>query len=154
MQRWYETKKGQRHIIHWSENFAIKNEEIDKDHKILFKIANDAFLMSQEGADKTKLKEVITKLLDYFKSHFEHEENFMKEINYPRIEHHQKLHHSIIELTNRLLKGIPSMDTKTFELELALFVEKHLVTHIEYDDMKIKHFLNGDDEMSIVLDDM
>lgn len=154
IQQWYDSKKGQRHIVNWIPDYIIGNKDLDEDHQLLFKLANDAFVKSEKGADKAELKKIMLELLSYFESHFEHEEDYMDEIGYPRLEHHEKIHDEILKTTSKLIKEMMYMDTKTFEFELALFVEKHLVAHILYEDMKIKHFLDGRDEMTVLLDDI
>jgi len=152
IQKFYEAKKGQRHVIRWDSDLSIGEETIDDEHKFLFEVANKAFVLSQNGANKAELKEIILSLLSYFESHFEHEERYMEEIEYPYLKKHQEIHKSIIHKTNEFIKEMVHMDTKTFEVELALFIERFVVQHILHEDKKIKNFLMNN-EMVVNLED-
>ena len=152
IQRFYEAKKGQRHVIRWSDELSMENENIDEEHKALFVIANEAFSMSEKGASKAELKAIVVKLLSYFETHFEHEERYMKEIEYPKLKRHQESHAKIIQKSHLLLKEMSHMDAKTFEVELALLIEKSIVQHILLADKRIKDFLTNN-TMSVILED-
>ena len=142
---WYKTKKGQKYIVRWKKEYLLNNEQIDKEHKELFKIANDAFLESESPTSKQDVRDTISKLSSYFSSHFKHEEEYMKSVSYPAINYHKLLHEKIIEEINIFLKKIPTMETAVFEFELAVFIEKWLVQHIIYEDKKIREFVDGYD---------
>ena len=76
-------------------------------------------------------------LYDYMKTHFAHEEKFMAEINYPKIDEHKKLHREIISKINDFVKQLPTMDISSFEKELAKIIDLALVHHIIQEDRKI-----------------
>lgn len=135
---WYEDKQGQKHIIKWKDSYLIENEEIDKEHQALFDIANEAFLEGESGSPKQKIKDVVHKLFSYISTHFKHEEAYMKEIKYPDYKLHCQKHEKIIEEINAFMKQMPTMNAQTFELELAISIEKWLVQHIVNEDKKIK----------------
>ncbi|MDA7817477.1 bacteriohemerythrin [Sulfurimonas sp.] len=146
IQKWYENKKGQRYIIHWQNEYLVGHKEIDDEHQFLFHISNEAFVLSEkDNSSKEKIKEIVMKLSLYIKQHFEHEENYMREIKYPHLMHHHEMHENIINEMNSFLKKIINMDTVAFEFELAIFIEKWLVQHIIYEDRKIKEFIKGED---------
>ena len=71
------------------------------------------------------------------KTHFSHEEKFMTEINYPKIEEHKKLHREIISKINEFVKQLPNMEISSFEKELAKIIDIALVHHIIQEDRKI-----------------
>ncbi len=155
IEKWYRNKKGQRHIIHWSPDYLIGEDEIDKEHQQLFEIANQAFILSEkENVDKTKIKELIVQLLSYIKNHFAHEEKYMQEIGYPQLQNHHEIHKKIVKELNSFIKKIATMEIIVFELELAILIEKWLVQHIIYEDKKIKSFLHQDDIEIINLEDI
>ncbi|MFT7003493.1 MAG: hemerythrin [Sulfurimonas sp.] len=143
---WYSNKKGQRHIVDWNDKYLIGEEQIDKDHSMLFKLANEAFVEGDKNNSKEKIKDIIDKLSLYTSTHFTNEEAFMKKIGYPQYELHCEKHKKIIKEMKAFVKLLNSMDSKTYELELelAMFIEKCFVQHIIYEDKKIKNFIDLD----------
>ncbi|NOR57569.1 MAG: bacteriohemerythrin [Sulfurimonas sp.] len=154
IQDWYKNKKGQRHVINWNDKYLVGQEDIDTEHQLLFKIANEAFKEGESTNRKQKIKDIVLKLSSYTSSHFKHEEEFMKEIGYPQYEHHCEKHEKIIKEINAFIKVMSAMDIQTFELELAIFIEKWLVQHIIYEDKKIQNFLDADDGPLIELSEL
>ena len=71
------------------------------------------------------------------KTHFSHEEKFMQDINYPKLEEHKKLHRQIISKINEFVKQLPNMNINDFEKELAKIIDIALVQHIIQEDRKI-----------------
>lgn len=154
IQQWFQTKKGQKDSVRWSEKYTLGNKKIDKEHKGIFKLANDAFFKSKKGVDKIELKKIVVELLSSFKSHFENEEKMMEDINYEGIYEHKETHNSILHRIEKFIKDISDLDRESFDTELAFIIEKQLVNHILEEDMKIKYFLESADGMSVILDDM
>ena len=121
----------------WKDIYSVNNEIIDKEHKELFNIAQEAFAYVEEKDKTKKIKEIVTDLYDYMKTHFSHEEKFMQDINYPKSEEHKKLHREIILKINEFVKQLPTMNISDFEKELAKIIDISLVQHIIQEDRKI-----------------
>lgn len=121
----------------WKDIYSVNNEIIDKEHKELFNIAQEAFAYVEEKDKTKKIKEIVTDLYDYMKTHFSHEEKFMQDINYPKSEEHKKLHREIILKINEFIKQLPTMNISDFEKELAKIIDISLVHHIIQEDRKI-----------------
>ena len=121
----------------WKDIYSVNNEIIDKEHKELFNIAQEAFAYVEEKDKTKKIKEIVTDLYDYMKTHFSHEEKFIQDINYPKSEEHKKLHREIILKINEFVKQLPTMNISDFEKELAKIIDISLVHHIIQEDRKI-----------------
>ena len=137
IQLWNTSLEDLKKNFGWKEIYSVGNVEIDREHKQLFDIAQDAFIQVEEKQRNAKIKEVLTELYTYMKTHFKHEEKFMQEINYPLIQEHKVLHHNIIEKINTFVKQLPTMDESLFEKELAKIIDTALVHHIIQEDRKI-----------------
>lgn len=137
IQLWNTSLEDLKKNFGWKEIYSVGNVEIDKEHKKLFDIAQDAFTQVEETQRNAKIKEVLTELYTYMKTHFKHEEKFMKEMNYPLLEEHKILHHNIIEKINTFIKQLPNMEESIFEKELAQIIDIALVHHIIQEDRKI-----------------
>ena len=151
IQRFYEQKQGQRHVIRWNERMSTGNEALDKEHLELFEISNRVFARSQKGANKEELRAILNELFAYFESHFAHEESYMEEIEYPYVVKHKEAHVEIIEKLKAFMQKMNALDESMFEIELAVIIERTVVEHILRADVRIKNFLI-ENKMSLNLD--
>ncbi|MCW1360302.1 hemerythrin family protein [Campylobacter sp. CCS1377] len=131
-------------LFEWSKEFSVKNMQIDAQHKKIFDIANEAWLIAKDiptqpsSKEQQKLKQIILHLLDYINTHFKEEEIFMQNINFPLLKEHKQSHRELIEKVKNILKNIS--DTQILSKELALLTKKWILKHIIGEDMLIKHY--------------
>lgn len=140
---WSTPLEDLRKSFGWKEIYSVGNERIDNEHKKLFDIAHEAFSIVDESKRNYKIKEVVISLYSYMKTHFEHEEDYMEDVMYPKIESHKILHQNIAQSMNEFLKKLATLDTELFEKELAQLVDIALVQHIIQEDRKIIEFTNS-----------
>ena len=126
-----------KHNFGWKDVYSVNNETIDKDHKILFEIAKEAFEVVESPKRIEKIRTIIKKLYVYMNKHFEGEEKFMEKINYPKLDEHKIYHKEIIENLNSFIKKLPTMNIEIFEKELARIIDLSLLQHIIQEDRKI-----------------
>lgn len=141
--QWKKENNVELETTKWKNYYSIGNELIDKEHKHLFDIANEAFAESPKGKQKEKIKRLIHELYEYMKEHFVHEEELMESVNYPKLEEHKKIHKDIELEVHSFIKSMPTMSIDEIQTTLALFLEHWLVGHIVYEDGKIAGSLSG-----------
>lgn len=123
----------------WKEDYKIDDAIIDKEHKELFEIALRA-LNYHDKDIKKHIKLTIGELYTYMKTHFEHEEKYMNEINYPLVYEHTILHDKIIEQMNDFIKTLPKLKIEEFERKLIEYMDIWLINHILFEDRKILNY--------------
>lgn len=128
--------------IIWKSEYNIHNFKLDKEHQELFNIARETLHISKIKDDEqeisTKLKEIISKLFDYIKTHFVHEEDYMKKINYPELEEHKFLHKNITTMLTSLISDLNKLKLSEIGLSLFNFIEEYFIKHIVNEDKKIE----------------
>ena len=124
----------------FTDDYLTGIELIDKEHENLFEIANETYdlLKNEFVTDKyDRIVALLEELKDYTKTHFAHEEEYMKSINYQYIwsEIHQ---HRTFE------KKLDDIDLKKLDdsqqeyiLEILDFLTKWLSGHIKGADRRI-----------------
>lgn len=115
-------------------------EFIDEEHAKLFEIANRAYdlLKNQFVMDKyDAIVAVLEELRDYTKYHFNHEEEYMKSINYPKRFSQLHQHTQFINKLNSY--NLKEIDVNQQEglLEILDFLARWLQGHIKGMDKKI-----------------
>ncbi|EGM2780152.1 iron-binding protein [Campylobacter jejuni] len=129
--------------IKWSKDFSIKNMQLDKQHELIFEIAeiaNDLALKIQDNdvQYKNDLKQILTKLFQYVKIHFKDEEKFMESIDFPLIEEHRKSHQILLKKTKELLEH--SNDIVKMSFELSTLTKDWILDHFAIEDLWIANF--------------
>ena len=124
----------------FTDDYLTGIELIDKEHEHLFEIANETYdlLKNEFVTDKyDRIVALLEELKDYTKTHFAHEEEYMKSINYQYIwsEIHQ---HRTFE------KKLDDIDLKKLDdsqqeyiLEILDFLTKWLSGHIKGAERRI-----------------
>ena len=127
-------------MILWQDKYKIGLDMVDKQHEKLFVIAGriyDLVKISEDVDKYDEIVEVIQELKDYTVFHFEAEEAYMLETNYPKTFSHKMLHKKFIEKVSNI--NITSLDDNQTEylLEMLEIVLDWLQNHILKEDVKI-----------------
>jgi hemerythrin-like metal-binding protein len=122
--------------LEWQNEYCLGHDVIDSEHKKLFEIANKIFAINNPQTDSKIIEQLIHQLYDYMRYHFGHEEEYMDEVSFEKIEQHKKRHGEIIEEMNKILNE--SRDFNILELKLVYVMQKWVLIHILEEDLKIK----------------
>ena len=125
----------------WKDIYILGDKLIDKEHRKIFALADVAFQEVNDEKRLPKLKEIVQELYNYIKTHFEHEEAYMRKIEYPHLSEHQKIHQEIIAGLNAFLKNLPNTFPHLFEKQLAITIETSIIQHIIQEDKKITEWI-------------
>lgn len=92
--------------IEWTEDLTVGSQEIDDQHKELFKMINQMLEACNQGKGKGVLTELLGFLEKYVVTHFGTEEKLMQKYNYPDYlnhkNHHEQFIQSFMELKNEM----------------------------------------------------
>ena len=114
----------------WSAKYSIGNEQVDAEHQRLIALANDVATFAANGEKLARIKVAIVALYEYVKTHFQHEEEYMLELDYPHYEEHKKLHEGIIAEMNAIMKHSGNLDVLVYKFKRLMntWVLEHILT--------------------------
>ena len=122
------------------EEFLTGIEEIDKEHKRLFEIADELYTLKCEEFIPDKydnIRAILEELREYTLTHFEHEEEYMKSIGYKRMFTQKSQHDALRQIMDEWdLDAIDENQDETIE-EMLRIVTDWLVNHILNQDKLI-----------------
>ncbi|MDI9441752.1 MAG: hemerythrin family protein [Firmicutes bacterium] len=130
----------------WKEHYRIGSELVDTQHQELFKRVENFIKVVQAGGSwEDRLEEVKT-TLDFMQTyviiHFNDEEELQREIGYPYLEEHARIHADFREEIHQFAKAVEEEGfTEESMQELAAKVMTWLIMHVGREDQKIGEFL-------------
>ncbi|MFZ5773947.1 MAG: bacteriohemerythrin [Thermodesulfobacteriota bacterium] len=123
----------------WQKAYGIDDAIIDQEHRRLFELANQVLRLPPGGQDVQAVRGAVVALYDYVKTHFAHEEAYMREINYPGLTIHRVLHETIIHEMNMMMRECTQLDSLVYRLKRLM--KKWVIEHIQQADRQIGDFL-------------
>ncbi|ASB48663.1 bacteriohemerythrin [Alkalitalea saponilacus] len=126
-------------MIKWNDNFSVNNQSIDQEHQSLFKALNDFYEGLSNKASNENMSRLIENLINYTKTHFANEEEFMLSINYPRIDEHIKEHREFITKTEDFYTKFKS-GKLLVSFEVTNFIKDWITQHIMTEDQQYAAF--------------
>jgi hemerythrin len=133
-----------RHRIQWDNSMDTGIQLIDNDHKALIKLINQLQNATQYKVDDKQIDEIMDKLINYTKYHFDREEFLMRNNNYPDYKNHKKLHEDMINKMSECMKKYKSDPDQTIDDALT-FLTDWLIKHIKGNDREYIPYLKNMD---------
>ncbi|AJC86550.1 bacteriohemerythrin [Campylobacter sp. RM16704] len=122
----------------WDQKYSINNPKIDLQHQKLFELAAKVEEFSDRSIYQIELKKIIADFFNYIKIHFQDEETYMHEINYPYLSQHKLMHKQITHSMIKLIQNIKS--TNDLKEKLYTIVNSWLIEHILQHDAMIEYW--------------
>ncbi len=126
-------------VAPWNSRFETGIDLVDAQHQSLFAAVNrlaDAF---KAGTAKSQVKESLDFLIGYTQEHFQTEERFMREMDYPRLAEHRGEHARLMEQVRDLQMEFE--DGKPVTMDVAIFLADWLREHIRGFDLAYVRFM-------------
>lgn len=126
--------------IPWNKRYELGVESIDKQHKQLFATINKLLALGEEEEKKEWVcREGIKYMKNHVVEHFQHEEGYMRSIDYPDFEVHKRLH------DNFQYNTLPSLEQELEDTNYSEEAMRHflgvsigwLVAHTQTEDLAI-----------------
>lgn len=117
----------------WSPEFSVGIEEIDSQHKYLFKLISifQQAIINQSSVEL--LANMLDALLEYAENHFRTEEHYFAD--HPESELHLQIHQAFVEQIRQFEKDVRAGKTNLDE-DLTTFLENWLTNHIIHTDRR------------------
>lgn len=135
----------------WKEHYKIGVPLIDQQHEELFKrVAAFIQVVQKKGNWEEKLakvKETMDFMQQYVIFHFDDEEKYMEEINYPHLEEHKNIH---VQFKQGVFDYVERVNKEDFSEELVQEFGAKLMTwlimHVAAKDQQIGNYVESQKE--------
>lgn len=126
-------------FMKWGAKFELGIPSIDKQHKNLVNMLNKLFHAMQKE-DNSAIGNILNELAEYTVYHFQTEEKYFDQYNYPETEEHKKIHAHLVEKVLEFKQKFESGE-ELLSHELMNFLKDWLTNHICFTDKKYAPFL-------------
>jgi hemerythrin len=125
-------------MIKWNDKYSVNISLIDEQHKKLFELINKANIVEKFSNNSKGIMGILDQMTKYALKHFETEEHYMKEFNFPGYQSHRNEHidftNITIEYKNRAVGGESQITNEILEYLMQWLVNHIQVTDKEYID--------------------
>ncbi len=122
-------------LFEWNAGYSVQVPSIDVQHKKLVGMVNDLHDARIAGKGNQVVGEILKGLIEYTKTHFAYEEKLMRDIGFPDLDSHKKLHSDLLNQVNEVWKKF-EVGQKALSGEVFDFLKDWLINHIQGSDMK------------------
>ncbi|MFQ5444039.1 MAG: bacteriohemerythrin [Nitrospinales bacterium] len=131
----------------WQKEMSVGNPIIDNDHKYLLSIVNVIENALNCGEPVPVLLEYVSQLINYSYKHFEREEGYQAEIEFPFREAHKKEHQELMEQITHIHETLQShSESEMYQFttpRLVNLLKDWIINHFIHEDMKMKEHFNA-----------
>ena len=128
-------------LFAWSEEYSRTCPDIDREHKALFRLAEELQTAIDAGVAQPDLRALFARLVAYTRFHFDHEEALMREKGFPDIARHAMEHTKLAEKVARLERKFDG--GAEIDMETMRFLHRWLQHHICGTDQQVARFIRG-----------
>ncbi len=117
--------------------------EIDEDHKRFIVLIND---LNRSIADRKSPDEIVRRMEDIINDtarHFDQEERFFFEWQYPNISGHAAIHASVLKTLNAMKEQFMPYGHDSGWVDAGIKIKKILIDHILKEDMKYADYYHN-----------
>ncbi|WP_153111790.1 bacteriohemerythrin [Propionivibrio limicola] len=127
-------------LLSWSPEYSIGNDLVDSEHEHLFLLVNSFHSHWQEAHDRHTIARLLTLLVAYAETHFQHEEQVMEAAGFPDLEEHRQVHSRMVDTIFALQQSFEDGSLR-LEMETMKFIKSWLLEHILQADYRFRDFL-------------
>lgn len=134
-------QRQRANVLAWTDRYSVDISVFDEEHKELFSAAGALNRCIASGSDRSKLKDILAGLLEYFHLHCRHEEMYFADCNYPDAVIHTAKHAEFREAVEEFLRSADSADPEALAKSVLVFVQAWFDEHILLVDRKFCYCL-------------
>jgi hemerythrin len=136
--------------IEWSDDLKIGHSIVDNQHYELFVNSKKLLSAIERGISNAEIEEITSFINKYVVEHFETEEKYLLEVNYPFYEHQKGQHNNFIKsfklLKNEISSGAKSKTFLMFKIQTLLI--DWFTYHTIKEDKHFVKYIRGREELS------
>ncbi len=132
-----------QHQIIWDAGSELGVSLMDSDHRDLADKINDVYDACTRHEWDGSIEHAMAELSYHTVNHFNREEAFMREIGYPGLRAHCKVHQKLTLILDAISDRIGRDKAAAIDEETVDFLKKWLLKHIQHADFRLAEYYRG-----------
>jgi hemerythrin len=125
--------------IVWKDFYSVNEPSLDAQHRQVIESINELYKVWESPETAGATKRVLDRLVEYTRTHFDHEEKIMQEAGFPKweFEAHKLLHDAMRQRT----MGLRTHLTLVTARDVLVFLKDWWLEHIQGEDKKYSAYV-------------
>ncbi len=121
----------------WNPSYSVGQRDIDLEHQQFIDKINQFELAGKEGKSTEKVGEILQFLVNYAQHHFQNEEQYMADNEFPKLTEHTRSHMSFVSQMVAFQNQLRSTgSTPELASKISTFCGDWLINHIMTADLQ------------------
>jgi hemerythrin-like metal-binding protein len=129
--------------LEWNEGMSVGIPEIDADHQRFIALINELNRSITERMKATEIHKRLQFVIDDTERHFEQEEKFFLEWQYPNAGVHAGIHKEVLSTLKKIQDSFIPYGLEAEWLDAALVIKNILISHILAEDMQYANYFKS-----------
>ena len=125
--------------VTWKDSYTVHDPSLDAEHRQIIESINKLYLPMQGRTPGLAAERLLGSLIQYTRTHFEHEEELLKKTAYPAFAEHKALHDDMVQRTIDLQTHLMSLTAS----DVLNFLKDWWLEHIQGEDKKCAVYLES-----------
>jgi hemerythrin len=129
-------------LFAWNESYSVQVQRLDAQHQVLFNTINSLADAMRSGHGEDVIREVVSKLAIYTRTHFLQEEVLMQQAAYPQLAEHKAQHTQLMAEVEKYKRELDE-GRKPNSVAVLAFLQTWLVEHIRKSDKSYSEHMHA-----------
>ncbi|VVC84391.1 hemerythrin family protein [Sideroxydans sp. CL21] len=129
--------------LEWDDGMSVGIPEIDEDHKRFISLIDELNLAITERMRAAEINRRLLHVIEDTNQHFEREEHFFRERQYPNAEGHARSHNNVRNTLKKIQDSFMPYGLEAEWLDAALMIKQILINHILDEDMQYANYFKS-----------
>jgi hemerythrin len=125
--------------VEWKPFYTVGNTTLDAEHHRLLGLIDDLYEAAQPKGDPSRFQGILQDLADYTVTHFDHEEQVMRQCGYPKLDAHKIMHEEMRRRANEFREH----PEKVMASDVLEFLKVWWTRHIQNQDKAYSPYLDA-----------
>jgi hemerythrin-like metal-binding protein len=126
-------------FVEWRSYYSVGDPSLDAEHQQILGLIDDLYATMSAGKENAKTREILDRLVRYTLTHFEHEEQIMRDCDFPGLAVHKAEHSRMKQRTLDLREHIGLVTGK----DVLYFLKDWWTNHIQEEDKSYSAYLRA-----------
>lgn len=78
--------------VAWKSYYTVNEPSLDSEHQQIIELIRRLYVAIRANRERVEIRNILERLRQYTREHFDHEEHLMREVGFPKLDAHKAEH--------------------------------------------------------------